>query len=138
MATYFLDRADLPRIHEIPEGADVRSEVLVVQFERPDRFAIGDTLYVSHPEGKILTMYRFVERQPVVPTTDTSNQIGAEIRSLEMTIRATNCLLAERIYTLSELTSRSETELLRLPQLTRKVLNEIRETLESRGLSLRK
>lgn len=138
MATYFLDRANLPRIHEIPEGADVRSEVLVVQFERPDQFAAGDTLYVSHPESKTLTMYRFVERQPVVPTTDTPDQSGAEIRSLQMTVRATNCLLDERIYTLSELTSRSETELLRLPNLARKGLNEIKETLESRGLSLRK
>jgi len=47
-----------------------------------------------------------------------------------------NCLKAENIYYIGDLIQRTETELLKTPNLGRKSLNEIKEVLASRGLTL--
>jgi DNA-directed RNA polymerase subunit alpha len=58
------------------------------------------------------------------------------VDELELTVRSANCLKAENIYYIGDLVQRSETELLKTPNLGRKSLNEIKEVLASRGLSL--
>ena len=55
---------------------------------------------------------------------------------LELTVRSANCLKAENIYYIGDLIQRTETELLKTPNLGRKSLNEIKEVLASRGLTL--
>ena len=51
-------------------------------------------------------------------------------------MRSANCLKAENIYYIGDLIQRTETELLKTPNLGRKSLNEIKEVLASRGLTL--
>jgi DNA-directed RNA polymerase subunit alpha len=58
------------------------------------------------------------------------------VDDLELTVRSANCLKAENIYYIGDLIQRSETELLKTPNLGRKSLNEIKEVLASRGLTL--
>ena len=58
------------------------------------------------------------------------------VDDLELTVRSANCLKAENIYYIGDLIQRSENELLKTPNLGRKSLNEIKEVLASRGLSL--
>lgn len=58
------------------------------------------------------------------------------VDELELTVRSANCLKAENIYYIGDLIQRTETELLKTPNLGRKSLNEIKEVLASRGLSL--
>jgi len=58
------------------------------------------------------------------------------VDELELTVRSANCLKAENIYYIGDLIQRSETELLKTPNLGRKSLNEIKEVLASRGLTL--
>ena len=58
------------------------------------------------------------------------------VDDLELTVRSANCLKAENIYYIGDLVQRSETELLKTPNLGRKSLNEIKEVLASRGLTL--
>jgi len=58
------------------------------------------------------------------------------VDDLELTVRSANCLKAENIYYIGDLIQRSETELLKAPNLGRKSLNEIKEVLASHGLSL--
>ena len=58
------------------------------------------------------------------------------VDDLELTVRSANCLKAENIYYIGDLVQRTENELLKTPNLGRKSLNEIKEVLESRGLSL--
>ena len=48
-------------------------------------------------------------------------------------MRSANCLKAENIYYIGDLIQRTETELLKTPNLGRKSLNEIKEVLASRG-----
>ena len=58
------------------------------------------------------------------------------VDELELTVRSANCLKAEDIYYIGDLIQRTENELLKTPNLGRKSLNEIKEVLASRGLTL--
>jgi DNA-directed RNA polymerase subunit alpha len=58
------------------------------------------------------------------------------VDDLELTVRSANCLKAENIYYIGDLIQRTETELLKTPNLGRKSLNEIKEVLASRGFTL--
>lgn len=58
------------------------------------------------------------------------------VDDLELTVRSANCLKAENIYYIGDLIQRTEAELLKTPNLGRKSLNEIKEVLASKGLTL--
>ncbi|MFL2705576.1 MAG: DNA-directed RNA polymerase subunit alpha [Gammaproteobacteria bacterium] len=58
------------------------------------------------------------------------------VDELELTVRSANCLKAENIQYIGDLVTRMESDLLRTPNLGKKSLNEIKEVLASRGLSL--
>jgi len=71
---------------------------------------------------------------PKTPTVDPI--LLRPVDDLELTVRSANCLKAENIYYIGDLIQRTETELLKTPNLGRKSLNEIKEVLASRGLTL--
>lgn len=58
------------------------------------------------------------------------------VDDLELTVRSANCLKAENIYFIGDLIQRQESELLKAPNLGRKSLNEIKDVLAPRGLTL--
>lgn len=58
------------------------------------------------------------------------------IDELELTVRSTNCLKAENIHFVGDLVQRSETELMKTPNLGKKSLTEISEVLIEHGLEL--
>ena len=58
------------------------------------------------------------------------------IEELELTVRSTNCLKAESIFLIGDLIHRSEFDLLKTPNLSKKSLNEIKDVLASKELSL--
>jgi len=58
------------------------------------------------------------------------------VDDLELTVRSANCLKAENIYYIGDLIQRTKNELLKPPNLGRKSLNEIKEVLAARGLTL--
>ena len=72
--------------------------------------------------------------QPEAPQIDP--RLLRPVDDLELTVRSANCLKAEKIYYIGDLIQRTENELLKTPNLGRKSLNEIKEVLVSRGLSL--
>ena len=72
--------------------------------------------------------------QPKVPQVEPI--LLRPVDDLELTVRSANCLKAENIYYIGDLIQRTETELLKTPNLGRKSLNEIKEVLASRGLTL--
>ncbi len=58
------------------------------------------------------------------------------VDDLELTVRSANCLKAESIYYIGDLIQKTENELLKTPNLGRKSLNEIKEVLATKGLTL--
>ena len=58
------------------------------------------------------------------------------VDDLELTVRSANCLKAESIYYVGDLIQRTETELLKTPNLGKKSLTEIKDILATKGLSL--
>jgi DNA-directed RNA polymerase subunit alpha len=72
--------------------------------------------------------------KPKLPQVDPT--LLRPVDDLELTVRSANCLKAENIYFIGDLIQRTENELLKTPNLGRKSLNEIKEVLASRGLSL--
>jgi DNA-directed RNA polymerase subunit alpha len=58
------------------------------------------------------------------------------VDDLELTVRSANCLKAENIFYIGDLIQRTESELLKTPNLGKKSLTEIKDVLASHGLSL--
>ena len=58
------------------------------------------------------------------------------VDDLELTVRSANCLKAESIFFIGDLVQRTETDLLKTPNLGKKSLTEIKNVLSSHGLSL--
>ncbi|MBO4329363.1 MAG: DNA-directed RNA polymerase subunit alpha [Rhodocyclaceae bacterium] len=76
----------------------------------------------------------FVDSKPASAAVDPV--LLRPVDDLELTVRSANCLKAENIYYIGDLIQRTETELLKTPNLGRKSLNEIKEVLATRGLTL--
>lgn len=78
-----------------------------------------------------------VQEEPRQPTANSVDPVLLRpVDELELTVRSANCLKAENVYYIGDLVQRSEVELLRTPNLGKKSLTEIKDTLASRGLSL--
>ena len=71
---------------------------------------------------------------PKIPQVDP--MLLRPVDDLELTVRSANCLKAENIFYIGDLIQRNENELLKTPNLGRKSLNEIKDVLASKGLSL--
>ncbi|AFZ83314.1 DNA-directed RNA polymerase subunit alpha [Candidatus Kinetoplastibacterium blastocrithidii TCC012E] len=76
------------------------------------------------------------DSQPSRTTPGIDPVLLKPVDDLELTVRSANCLKAENIYYIGDLIQRTETELLKTPNLGRKSLNEIKEVLATRGLTL--
>lgn len=91
-----------------------------------------------------LAVFAQLEGSDIASFTEPAPRTGANfdpillrpVDELELTVRSANCLKAENIYYIGDLIQRTETELLKTPNLGRKSLNEIKEVLASRGLTL--
>jgi len=87
-----------------------------------------------------LVVFADLKGTPALAETPKAQQIDPillrPVDDLELTVRSANCLKAENIYYIGDLIQRTETELLKTPNLGRKSLNEIKEVLASRGLTL--
>ena len=87
-----------------------------------------------------LSVFATLEGTPIASEPVKAPQVDPillrPVDDLELTVRSANCLKAENIYYIGDLIQRTETELLKTPNLGRKSLNEIKEVLASRGLTL--
>ena len=84
----------------------------------------------------------FVEMsyEDLIDTKDEKDEVDPmlirPVDDLELTVRAANCLKAENIYYIGDLVQRTESDLLKTPNLGKKSLTEIKTVLMQHGLSL--
>ncbi|MBP3194517.1 MAG: DNA-directed RNA polymerase subunit alpha [Cardiobacteriaceae bacterium] len=76
------------------------------------------------------------ETTEVVEDINVDPRFARAVEELELTVRSLNCLRAEGINTVGDLVRRSEVDLLKLANLGKKSLVEIKSVLERDGLSL--
>ncbi len=69
-------------------------------------------------------------------TLESDSLLMRDITDFSLTVRAVNCLKIENITLVGELIQKSETELLKTPNLGKKSLDEIKAVLANHGLSL--
>lgn len=74
--------------------------------------------------------------EPIKQKEEVDPVLLRPVDDLELTVRSANCLKAENIYYIGDLVQRSETELLKTPNLGKKSLTEIKDVLASKGLEL--
>lgn len=84
----------------------------------------------------------FVDLKSAPATKETNEQQSINpifmrpVDDLELTVRSANCLKAESIFYIGDLVQRTETDLLKTPNLGKKSLTEIKNVLSAHGLSL--
>ena len=87
-----------------------------------------------------LTIFVGLEAEETVAVAggkkDLSPILFRPIDELELGVRSTNCLKAENIYYIGDLVQRTETQLMKTPNLGKKSLNEIKEALKGHDLDL--
>ena len=87
-----------------------------------------------------LAVFVDLESEGERPVAQKRDEVDPEllrpVDDLELTVRSANCLKAESIYYIGDLIQRTETDLLKTPNLGKKSLTEIKDVLASRGLSL--
>ena len=71
------------------------------------------------------------------PEENNDDILDKPVETLELLSRTLNCLRAEKIYTIRDLTLKNKWDLLKVPNLGRKSLNEIKDALSLHGLSLK-
>lgn len=88
--------------------------------------------------SSIVDLKGYVETEtfPSKKSADIDPILLRPVDELELTVRSANCLKAESIYYIGDLIQKTETELLKTPNLGKKSLTEIKDVLASRGLSL--
>ena len=72
-----------------------------------------------------------------VPTGRSDGMDDILIEELELGVRSYNCLKRAGVQTVGDLVQKSESELNAIPNFGRKSIEEVKETLEARGLALR-
>ena len=108
-----------------------------------------DIFVENHPLGECgalwflkdqLSVFVDLETEEEGANEEEENQIDPAllrpVDELELTVRSANCLKAEQVMYIGDLVQKTEVELLRTPNLGKKSLTEIKEILESNGLTL--
>ena len=78
-----------------------------------------------------------LELSEVIDTTTASPDLDLPIEDLDLSERPRNCLKRAQVNTIGELLTRTEDDLLNITNFGQKSLDEVKEELDERGLSLR-
>ncbi len=100
-------------------------------------FTDADRLDFLQSGGELMGNGAGVPTGGAAPAVASSGMDDILIEELELGVRSYNCLKRAGIQTVGELLQKSESELGAIPNFGRKSIEEVIETLEARGLSLR-
>jgi DNA-directed RNA polymerase subunit alpha len=78
-----------------------------------------------------------LELGEMVDTTTSSPDLDLPIEDLDLSERPRNCLKRAQVNTVGELLTKTEDDLLNITNFGQKSLDEVKEKLDERGLTLR-
>ena len=143
-AKKWLDALDEKRDHY--KQLERKNKVLgkdVQQVDQKNKTLQQDVQYLEKKnktlEKDVQYWKNFLPQHPTVATKQEINEkrlLARKIDDMRLTMRSTNCLKAEGIYTVGELIKWKERELLKTPNLGKKSLREIKEVLQEWGFKL--
>lgn len=85
---------------------------------------------------EINSIDELLKLRPVIDAIDLAVNKSKQTFDMIFSSRTRNCLEEEKIYSIADIAVRTENELLRIPNLGRTSLNEIKEVLAAQGLRL--
>lgn len=104
--------------------ADIKSnKTTIVEYEKMLKVA----------QSQLERAYERLREKGIVDNQD----LSTKIIDLDLTVRTTNCFVAENIKTLGDLVKCGYHDLLKMPNFGRKSLKEVRDMLKERGLKLK-
>lgn len=147
IGTIFLDASFSPirRVSYTVESARVEQRTdldkLIIDLETNGVVEPEEAIrYAARVLVQQLSVFADLESTPIPKEKPQAPQIDPillrPVDDLELTVRSANCLKVENIYYIGDLIQRTKAELLRTPNLGRKSLNEIKEVLAARELTL--
>lgn len=84
-------------------------------------------------QSQLERAYERLREKGIVDNQD----LTTKLLDLDLTVRTTNCFVAEGMQTLGDLVKCTYNDLLRMPNFGRKSLKEVRDMLKERGLKLK-
>ncbi len=105
-----------------------------------EAIAIASKMMIEHLEVVVELSQKAMDTDYMVETeVDTTNsKLDKTIEDLDLSVRSYNCLRRASINTVADLTNKTEEDMMKVRNLGRKSLKEIKEKLESLGLSFHK
>lgn len=98
---------------------------------------ISNAATILHEQLAVFFDLTVIETVPDLPPEPEIDPILLRpVDDLELTVRSANCLKAEQVYYIGDLVQKTESELLKTPNLGKKSLTEIKDVLASHGLTL--
>jgi len=127
-------------IIEIWTDASVHPEMALIEAAKILRKHLDPFIYYVEVPERPMIEESVAEELPVSPDGGTRRSVNdlldSSVSELGLCIRAENCLESQNITTIRELVKRSDTELLSLRNFGKTSLDDIKEKLAQRGLSL--
>lgn len=105
-----------------------------------EAIAIASKMMIEHLEVVVELSQKAMDTDYMVENeVDTTNsKLDKTIEDLDLSVRSYNCLRRASINTVADLTNKTEEDMMKVRNLGRKSLKEIKEKLESLGLSFHK
>jgi len=125
-------------ILEIWTNGTIHPELALVEAGKILRKHLNPFVHYHDAGPEVPTEERIEEvleiEEPTVP--DLAEKLGRPISDLDLSVRASNCLAAESIFTIGELVRRTEAEMLEIRNFGKTSLKEVQKKLSELGLAL--
>ncbi len=133
------------KVEQTRVGHDPRFDKLILEvwtngsIKPEDAIALSSKILVNHFENFLHLDDKFVDvslvKDPVVQAEETFENLTIE--DLDLSVRSYNCLKRAGIANVQELTQKSEAEMMKVRNLGKKSLKEVKDKLLEKGLSFK-
>ena len=105
-----------------------------------EALAVASKMMINHLNVVVELSEKAKNTDYMIEREEASNNsvLETSILDLDLSVRSTNCLMRANIKDIKDLIAKSEEDMMKVRNLGRKSLKEVKEKLEELGLSLRR